>query len=488
MKIKVGMKKMNMNQIAKICGCQVTCVGADAPMEFDSICTDSREAGENSLFLALRGERVDGHSYILNALGNGCTCVLCEYLPDSLQGRGLCFSALVVPDVIKALGAIAKVYGRHTAQRKVAVTGSVGKTTTKEMISAVLGEQFRVHKTEGNHNSTLGMPLSLLAADKNTQVSVLEMGMSGLGEIDFMSRVAEPDIAVITNIGSSHLEMLGSRENICSAKMEIVHGLKPDGKLILNGDEPLLCLMKGSSYHPVYVGIRSREADYRAMNIRYTSHGTVFDMIYGRRVATNVEIPVLGEHHVYNALFAWAVGIEMGVPEEVIRRGLSHFVNTGLRQRIVEWEGVTVLEDCYNASPESMRAALQVLDSMSLQEGGARKIALLGDMKDLGPESSDMHRAVGELAVQHKLDMLITYGDLAVDIALGAVMHGMPRERVIVIGETQGKGEVIRALREHLRRSDVLLIKASRAMAMEEILVMLREEPSVKAAGEEVDA
>ena len=484
MKIKVGMKKMNMSQIAKICGCQVTMIGADAPTDFDSVCTDSREAGEHSLFLALRGEKVDGHSYILSALGNGCTCVLCEYLPESLKNRGLCFSALIVPDVIKALGAIAMVYGRHIAQKKVAVTGSVGKTTTKEMISAVLSEQFRVHKTEGNHNSTLGMPLSLLAAGKGTEVSVLEMGMSGMGEIDFMSRVAEPDIAVITNIGSSHLEMLGSRENICSAKMEIVHGMRPDGKLILNGDEPLLCLMKGSSYNPIYVGVQSRDADYRAMNIRYTSHGTVFDMIYRRRVATNVEIPVLGEHHVYNALFAWAVGIEMGVPEDAIRRGLAHFQNTGMRQRVVGWEGITILEDCYNASPESMRAALRVLGAMSSQTGG-RRIALLGDMKDLGPDSADMHRAVGAMAADTDLDLLITYGDLAVDIALEAVMHGMPREKVTVLPQSHSKTDAANALREHLRQGDYLLVKASRAMAMEDILTLLMQ-GTLRGSGEEV--
>ena len=484
MKIKVGMKKMNMSQIAKICGCQVTMIGADAPTAFDSVSTDSREAGEHSLFLALRGEKVDGHSYILSALGNGCTCVLCEYLPESLKNRGLCFSALIVPDVIKALGAIAMVYGRHIAQKKVAVTGSVGKTTTKEMISAVLSEQFRVHKTEGNHNSTLGMPLSLLAAGKGTEVSVLEMGMSGMGEIDFMSRVAEPDIAVITNIGSSHLEMLGSRENICSAKMEIVHGMRPDGKLILNGDEPLLCLMKGSSYNPIYVGVQSRDADYRAMNIRYTSHGTVFDMIYRRRVATNVEIPVLGEHHVYNALFAWAVGIEMGVPEDAIRRGLAHFQNTGMRQRVVGWEGITILEDCYNASPESMRAALRVLGAMSSQTGG-RRIALLGDMKDLGPDSADMHRAVGAMAADTDLDLLITYGDLAVDIALEAVMHGMPREKVTVLPQSHSKTDAANALREHLRQGDYLLVKASRAMAMEDILTLLMQ-GTLRGSGEEV--
>ena len=474
MKIKVGMKKMNMSQIAKICGCQVTMIGSGAPTDFDSVCTDSREAGEYSLFLALRGEKVDGHSYILSALGNGCTCVLCEYLPDSLKNRGLCFCALIVPDVMKALGAIAKAYGRHTGQKKIAVTGSVGKTSTKEMIFSVLREQYRVHKTEGNHNSTLGMPLSLLAADKNTQVSVLEMGMSGMGEIEFMSRIAEPDIAVITNIGSAHMEMLGSRENICSAKMEVVQGMPAGGKLILNGDEPLLCLMKGSSYEPIYVSVVSRDADYRAMNIRYTAHGTIFDMIYRRRVVTNIEIPVLGEHHVYNALFAFAVGVEMGMPEDAIRRGLLNFRNTGMRQRIIDWEGVTILEDCYNASPESMSAALRVLRSMSSQLGG-RRIALLGDMKDLGPDSADMHRAVGAMAADADLDLLVTYGDLAVDIALEAVMHGVPRERVIVMPESKGKTVTANILRENLRRGDCLLVKASRAMAMEDILTLLKQ-------------
>ena len=483
MKIKVGMKKMNMSQIAKICGCQVTMVGTDAPADFDSICTDSREAGEYSLFLALRGENVDGHSYILNALGNGCTCVLCEYLPDSLKNRGLCFCALIVPDVIKALGAIAKAFAHHTGQKKIAVTGSVGKTTTKEMIASVLREQYRVHKTEGNHNSTLGMPLSLLSADKTTEVSVLEMGMSGLGEIDFMSRVAEPDMAVITNIGSAHLEKLGSRENICSAKMEIVHGMQPGGKLILNGDEPLLCLMKGSSYQPIYVSVISREADYRAMNVRYTSHGMVFDMIYRGRVATNIEIPVLGDHHVYNALFAWAVGIEMGMQEDAIRRGLLNFQNTGMRQHIIEWEGVTILEDCYNASPESMCAALKVLQTVSAQSGG-RRIALLGDMKDLGPDSADLHRAVGAMAADTNLDLLITYGNLAVDIALEAVMHGVEREKVIVMPESKGKTETARVLREHLRRGDCLLVKASRAMAMEDILTLLKQEKLGEREGE----
>lgn len=470
MKIKIGMKQMNMSQLARLCGGEVTTIGEDAPVSFETICTDSREAQFGSLFLAMKGERVDGHAYILDALGNGCGCVLCEYLPETLKRGGLSFSALVVPDTRRALALIAKAYGKHVGQKKVAITGSVGKTTTKEMVASVLTQQYRVHKTQGNFNSMIGMPMTLLEAPIDTQVSVLEMGMGAVGEIDTMSRLVCPDVALITNIGSAHLEALGSRENICSAKMEIVHGLTEDGTLILNGDEPLLWLMKGSSYHPLFVGIKNREADIRAMNIRQNKAGTIFDMIDRGRVVTNMEIPVLGEHNVYNAMFAYAVGVSLGVSTEAIRRGLAQFSNTGMRQNIYRFHDVDVIEDCYNASPESMKAALKVLDSYAAQNGNLRRVALLGDMKELGENSQKMHREVGEAAAASRLDLLITFGDLADDIALGAVMKGMEREKVIVLPEASGKEKVALTLSEHLLPGDCLLVKASRAMALEEVL------------------
>lgn len=484
MKIKIGRRQMNMNQLARICGGAVRSFGEDAPAQFDSVCTDSREAGIGTLFVAMRGERVDGHNYILDALGNGCGCILCEYLPETLARGGLSFSALVVSDVRRALGAIAMAYGKHVGQKKVAITGSVGKTTTKEMTAAVLAEKYRVHKTTGNFNSTIGMPLTLLEAPEDTQVSVLEMGMGAMGEIDFMSRIAQPDVAVITNIGSSHLEALGSRENICSAKMEIVHGLKEGGTLILNGDEPLLCLMRGSSYHPIYVGITSRDADIRAMNIRQTASGTVFDMIDRGKVLTNMEIPVLGEHNVYNALFAYAVGNALAVSDDAIRRGLAHFSNTGMRQHIYAWQDIYVIEDCYNASPESMRAAFRVLSDFAKTKKCKRKIALLGDMKELGENSRELHRAVGAAAAEQAPDLLLTYGDLADDIALGAVMNGMERERVLVIPESAGKEKVAKTLSERLLPGDCLLVKGSRAMALEEVLRLLE---GMRGEGQEGD-
>jgi UDP-N-acetylmuramoyl-tripeptide--D-alanyl-D-alanine ligase len=261
--------------------------------------------------------------------------------------------------------------------------------------------------------------------------------------------------------------------------MEIVHGMRPEGKLILNGDEPLLCLMRGSDYKPIYVGIRSREADYRAMNIRYTSRGTTFDMIYHRRVATNVEIPILGEHHVYNALFAWAVGVEMGLSEDAIRRGLSKFHNTGLRQRIVEWEGVTILEDCYNASPESMEAALPVLYPLSKEKHGGRSVAVLGDMKELGTYAPRLPKRVGRFLGELGIDCLVTVGAEADDIAAGAVIGGMPEDHILQF--TSAANDDIPAiadnLRSMLREGDTVLFKASRAMALERIVDALQSLP-----------
>ena len=240
MRVNIGHKTLTLAEVADICGGVLCFIGGEdnQNISFDSVCTDSRETASGALFVALDGERVNGHDYIGAALSSGSGCVLCERIPDALTGQK--YAAVVVEDSVRAVGELAKAYDRRIHHRKVAVTGSVGKTTTKEFIAAVLAEQFRVHKTEGNYNSNIGMPLSMLAMTQDTEVSVLEMGMSGLGEIEYLSRIAEPDIAVITNIGTSHMEHLGSRENICRAKLEIVSGLKKGGTLMLNGDEELL--------------------------------------------------------------------------------------------------------------------------------------------------------------------------------------------------------------------------------------------------------
>ena len=274
---------------------------------FDSICTDSREAGPGVLFVALRGERTDGYDYIPQAAKAGCRCVVAERTDSSLPGE---ITALIVPDSQWALLDIARGYRERVNCRRVGITGSVGKTTTKEYISAVLAERYLTHKTAGNYNSLIGMPLTLIETPAGTEVSVLEMAMSAFGEIEQMSRLACPDIAVITNIGTSHMEMLGSRENIMKAKFEILAGLSEGGRLILNGDEPLMLSYAPKPENALYVALKNGRADYFAHNIRRCGEYTEFDLTenYNNKTIKEIRIPALGNHNVYAALLARGLG------------------------------------------------------------------------------------------------------------------------------------------------------------------------------------
>ncbi len=474
MKVNIGCNKLTMAELAQICGGMLCCVGGEdnKDMLFDSICTDSRETAEGALFVAIDGERVNGHDFIGAALSSGSGCVLCERIPETLTDRK--YAAVVVEDSIKAMGELAKAYDRKINHRKVAITGSVGKTTTKEFVAAVLAEAFNVHKTEGNFNSNIGMPLSMLSMKNDTEVSVLEMGMSDFGEIDYLSRIAEPDIAIVTNIGSSHMEHLGSRENICRAKLEIVNGLKKGGVLLLNGDEPLLSNYKNPDFTPVYVGIDSKDCDFRAVNIRSNLTTTKFEVLYGGKIVKSVTIPALGKHNVYAALFAYAVGVRMGLDDETIRTGLQNFVPVGMRQNIYDLEGVTVIEDCYNASPESMRAAISVMRDIKERNGG-RMTALLGDMYELGSSSDALHEEVGLEFARCGGSILYTFGNSASNIAGGAVLGGVLVEDIYCNADTsapQISGEMILG---SIKRGDILLVKASRGARAERIINYLKE-------------
>jgi len=474
MKVNVGCNALTMHELADICGGMLCYAGGEnRNMPFRSVCTDSRETEKDSLFVALGGARVDGHDYIGAALSLGSECVMCERIPDALTDKK--YVALVVSDTLKAVGELAKAYDRRINNRKVAITGSVGKTTTKEFVAAVLGENLRLHKTEGNYNSTLGMPLSLLAMRNDTQVSVLEMGMSNRGEIEYLSKIAEPDIAIITNIGSSHMEYLGSRENICKAKLEIVKGMKSDGLLFLNGDEPLLRNreeLEGKKYF--YVGF-SDDCDYRAENVRYDMDMTMFDICHDDRVVKNISIPMLGKHNVYAAMFAYAVGTNMGLSDEAIIHGLNNFRSVGMRQNVYDIGDITIIEDCYNASPESTRAAIAVLSHMVKMRGKGRMTALLGDMYELGENEKMFHESIGLEFARRGGSALFTFGELADMIAGGAMLGGMRMESIYRnpnISQPEISGEML--LRE-LMPGDTLLVKASRGAAAERVLRYLKE-------------
>ena len=465
MKIKLGLGRLTADKVAEICGGTIYNVGCEHKVLFETVCTDSREADNTSMFVAIRGERVDGHSYISNVVKAGCRCVIAERVPLDVKG----IAVIIVQDSVRAIRDIAKYIKSQVDIKTVAVTGSVGKTTTKEFLSAVLDRKFNLYKTEGNFNSTIGMPMSMLELSQRNDAAVFEMGMSGLGEIEYMSEAAQPDVAVITNIGSSHLEALGSRENICRAKMEITAGLKDGGTLFLNGDEPLLQGHESDRYNVRYFGMKNEECDYFASNIRNTETGLVFDMRTPTSEYKDIEINLAGSHNVYNAMVAFSVGLKMDMAEEAIREGLLSYRAAKMRQNIYNVGGITVIEDCYNASPESMNAAINVLGDTAKAKGG-RMIALLGDMRELGTTTATLHRGVGSYLAEKKADFLFTYGELSSkNLADGALNNGMNEKQIFRNPVTDAE-EVGKKLLSVLKEGDVLLVKASRGLAAENVL------------------
>ncbi len=476
MSVKFKLGSIKVNEIAEWTGGESHFFGgASVNTECTGIAIDSRNVSDGDIFVAIKGERVDGHDYIESAISSGAVCIIADHIPESVYSVDASFAMILTSDPTSSVGDIAHSYKNRINVRTVGVTGSVGKTTTKELIYAVLNERFKVHKTEGNHNNELGLPLSLLDMDRDTDVAVLEMGMSNFGEIAHLSKISEPDFGVITTIGTSHMETLGSRENICKAKMEIVEGLKKNGELVLCADEPLLLAFRQSDYNPTYISVYNAEAEFRAVNVRYADNSTSFDIMHNREMITNLTVPALGIHHVYSALFAYAIGVKFGLDADTIRQGFMKFQNAAMRQSIYEIGGVKIIDACYNASPESMRASIEVLCELSRQSGGARKMALLGDMRELGAETRKLHENIGAYVADKKLDKLFTYGLAASSIATGAKANGMRAEDVYDNPDITDPLASGRSILDAVRPGDIILFKASRAMAVEKILGFLRE-------------
>ena len=438
----------------------------------NSLCTDSREADADTAFFALVGERVNGHDYIPSAVAAGCRCVISQepIAPEILSAK---VAIIAVKDSEMALSYMASAQLQNRTYPVVAVTGSVGKTTTKDMIASVMREGKNTYVSLGNHNSVIGMPLSAMEIPTDCECAVLEMGMSDFGEIERMSLVAEPDIAVITNIGTSHMEALGDRRGICRAKLEVLCGLKKGGYLILNGDEPLLKNISGKSYHTVYVSITRPNVDFFAQNIRVELGGTRFDVVYKGIMYPDFYIPVSGRHNVWAALYAFAVATLQGFSPDTIKNGLSRFRPADMRQQIINLGSATLIEDCYNASPESMRAAIDVLCECAPTKG--RRIAVLGDMLELGRESIALHRAVGEYLEQKGIDLLVAVGNDGVEIAQGAVAAGMNPTNVSLFIDRDNIDGITRCLASLIKEGDTILFKASRGVQLERVVNALRE-------------
>lgn len=421
------------------------------------VSTDSRKIASGEIFVALRGERFDGHDFI-DSLKGKCAAVLTE---EPVSGM----DAVLVPDTLKALGALAAYWKKRVdPEITVGVTGSVGKTTTKELIASVLKEKYRTHFTSGNFNNHVGVPITLIRIEEGCQAVVCEMGMSGKGEIEYLTGLVRPNLAVLTNIGTSHIEMLGSREGILDAKLEIIAGMEKGSTLILDGDEPLLrsdsVRERLKDYRLVYVGFHSGN-DIYPLDIYKGSDHLSFDVISKER-EFRVTVPAVGDHFVKNSLFAVAVGLICGVGCEEIQAGLTSYSPTGLRQKIYEKNGIRVIADCYNASPESMQASLRVLEECS-----GRRIAVLGDMLELGCLAETAHRKVGKISFDCGVDQLFTYGKVSYHTMLGALEAGMKKENAHNSIDADQLSEM---LREVLKPGDCVLFKASRKMKLEEVI------------------
>lgn len=427
------------------------------PAAIHAVVTDSRKVEPGCVFVCFPGERVDGHAFAAGAYQNGAAYIIANHPVDGVPED----RTVIVPDSARAMIRMASNYRMLFSPKMIGVTGSVGKTTTKEFCYAVLSAFGPTLKTEGNQNNDIGVPNTLFRLDSETQYAVVEMGMDHLGEIERLTRCARPSAGIITMIGVSHLENLGTRENILKAKMEICAGLPDGAPLALNADNDLLPTANvPARLHPVWFGIESETADVRAVDIQTGTTGTTFTLVdkeYGRFA---VSIPTAGLHTVYDALAAYAAATRLGLDAARCAAALSRYQTTGMRQNIVEKGGITFIEDCYNASPDSMKAALSVLKALP----NARKIALLGDMLELGDASESGHRATGEWAADAGVSLLIAYGPNS------AAMAEAAKNRGIATVHCQTAAEVLQYLQQSVRPGDAVLAKASHAMKLDEIL------------------
>ena len=436
---------LTLKQAAAWCGGKV--LPEYEAVAFQGAENDSRKIQPGQLFVALKAAR-DGHDFIGKAMEAGASAALGE---RQLPGVPM----LVVPDSLAALQQIAAGWrSTLTKTRFIGLTGSVGKTTTKEMTAACCAAVYRTQWTQQNFNNEIGVPRTLLDLEAATETAVVEMGMNHAGELSVLTRLARPDIAVITNIGSMHIENLGSREGICRAKLEILEGLAPDGVAVLHGDEPLL-RAAAPACRTLWFGL-GPDNDLRAENVQLTPTGSVFTAVgFGQQV--RVTLPAPGSHNVVNALAAMLAAHCAGVPLETAARALGSFVNTGDRLRTYEQAGYTVIADCYNAGPESMQAAFTVLRSLPTQ---GRRIAVLGDMLELGDFAPAAHRRVGEQAAA-AADRILAYGPLSRELVAAAgdkALHFDDREALLA------------ALQAEARPGDVLLFKGSHGMHLEQVL------------------
>ena len=433
---------------------------AEGDIVVSAVSRDTRDLSPGALYVAIRGPRFDGHDFIQTALDKGAVLVLANQ--EAVLPPGT--PCVRVEDTIVALGALAAWHRSRFDIPVIAVTGSVGKTSTREMIAAALSARYEVLRSKGNFNNEIGLPLSVLELDEAHTAAVFELGMRGLGEISYLARIVRPDIAVITNIGLSHIEKLGSRQNILRAKLEIIEGMSPGGVVILNGEDELLKGLRGLlRFKTLYYGMDEATdiQGYEAASLG--ENGMAFKTsIAGQDGSFTIRAP--GIHSVSNALAALAVCHVLGLRQSEAEEGLMRYAGQKLRMHIEERRGIRIINDAYNAAPASMKAALAVLGELG---SGRRTVAVLGDMMELGDWSSDAHLDVGRQVGTLKVGLLFGVGPQAKGYLSGALEMGMKRDSMAHFNTAE---EAVGALSDCLEVGDTVLFKASRGIHLETII------------------
>ena len=454
------MKELSLKEIA-------TAVGADYQGEtvtIRSVSTDTRTIEKGSLFIAIEGETFDGHAFARQAQEQGAAALVCH------KPVVCSVPVLYVKNTRDAYLALAGYYRSLFHIPLIGVTGSVGKTTTKDFIALALSAKYKTLKTEGNFNNEIGMPKTLLRLDESTQAAVIEMGMNHFGEIHNLVMQSRPTMSVITNIGVSHIENLGSRDGILKAKLEILDGMEAEAPLLLNADNDKLAGVNLPGRKVYYFAVHNKKADFKAEDIQTEDASTHFLICYAGGLQS-VTIPTVGEHNVLNAVCAFAVGVLNGIEPQAVADKLKEYTPSGRRQKIVNCGTFTVIEDCYNASPDSMAAAIGTLTHLPAD----KKIAVLADMLELGDYATRLHKQVGDVCAASGVDVLLAYGENARAYCEAAKAGGMRQ-----VMHFENKQLLLDALLEEIDTNSAVLFKGSHGMHLEETIGALYERKGIE--------
>lgn len=453
------MEKLFVKEIAEATGASIVS-GSESDV-FDTFITDSRKISYGCMFIPIKGEMFDGHDFIDSAIKSGAKGVLTQ---KDMRPSENCV-ILKVRDTKKALGDIARYYKKKLSVPSVAVTGSVGKTTTKDMIYFALSEAFNAHRTNLNFNNDIGVPFTVFGLESRHNMLVCEMGMNHFGEIRYLSSITMPDVAAITNIGLSHIENLGSQEGILKAKLEVTENMKDGSVLVLNGDDKLLSNVSCEGKKIVYYGIENKSCDFRAEDIELFEDSVKFNAVYGdEKAAVTVRLP--GEHNVYNALCAIACAHSFGVSMKDAARGIYKFESDGIRLSCSELKKIWLIDDCYNASPASVDAAVSVLCGAR----GKRKVAVLGDIKELGDYAPALHGKVGKSVARAGVDVILAIGDNCKFLSKAAIDEGVDKCFYFKTVD-----DALCEIENIICEGDAVLVKASHSMHFERITAFLKE-------------